>query len=783
LNAPRDTRLARMPVDDWKAPLDAPSAYSMGLAGKDNELRHFISFLLRRKWVIVSAVLITTSAVALYVYSLPSIYEASATIQLDVKQSSYLEDAKGNVLQYYDNDDYQNTQIKLLSNPQLMRQVILKLDLEHNPNFINPPLDIISRIRRLAAGPKANVAAPKIGTEQALESDVKELTAARTTQLEPYVAALLANLKVEPQQRTSLVSVTFAHTDPVLAMQVVDTLTKLFVANSNEYETKGAQTAAATLGRQIFELQTKIKEEEEQRLNFLKTHNLPLEKGQGRNITEERLGMLSSQLLNAEDERKKIEATYEAAKNATDPMAIPEIRNSEDVTEMVKSVHQLEQRRASLLQIYTPQWPEVKRIDSEMAQLKANIEKTVRTAVDSLKAKLDAAVGREAKLREAYYQERGAANSQTQEGLSLADLNQQIETNRQVYNMLFQRQTEMEVNAVDKSKHAGIVTPPVVPLQPIGPARLSNIGIAFLASLLAGIGLAVLINQFDNTLKTVDDVTSYVFLPTLALIPSANGNGHRLLNPIKVLQGRKNSTSALALTEDVRSPAAEAYRHLRSSLLFTSTAQTPRSILITSGQPYEGKTTTAINTAIAFAQTSAEVLLIDCDLRHPRVHQHFGFPNKIGLTNYLSGQEDIESLFRAHAGYPTLKVITAGPMPSNPADFLGSTEMRYLLETLSNRFAHIIVDSPPAGSFADAGVLSTQVDGVVIVADSKRTSRALVRRIKERLEELGATIYGVVLNRADLKADNYYYSGYYSKYYKYYKQDSAEKPESNGDTV
>jgi capsular exopolysaccharide synthesis family protein len=218
----------------------------------------------------------------------------------------------------------------------------------------------------------------------------------------------------------------------------------------------------------------------------------------------------------------------------------------------------------------------------------------------------------------------------------------------------------------------------------------------------------------------------------------------------------------LDFTSDVRSPTAEAYRHLRASLLFTP-GHSPRTILMTSGSPLDGKTTTAINTAIAFAQSGSQVLLMDCDLRRPRVHRHFDLGNSEGLTTFLSGRQDIDSLIISHEAYPKLKIITAGPMPANPADFLGSAEMRILLRVLSERFDHVIIDSPPASSFADASIISTLVDGVVLVAHSERSSRSVVRRAKERLEAVGASVYGVVLNHADLGVD-YYYSDHYGSY-------------------
>ena len=226
-------------------------------------------------------------------------------------------------------------------------------------------------------------------------------------------------------------------------------------------------------------------------------------------------------------------------------------------------------------------------------------------------------------------------------------------------------------------------------------------------------------------------------------------------------------STALALIEDVRSPVAEAYRHLRTSLLLSSAGQPPKTILVTSSQPSEGKTTTVVNIAMMLAQTGAEVLVLDCDLRRPRVHSHFGIGNARGVTNYLSGDAQASEIIQTSDRLPpNLKIIPSGPIPPNAAELLGSDEMRRLLYVLSENFTHIVIDSPPAISFTDASILSTMVDGVMLVVHGGRSSRAVVRRAKQQLQDVGAHLFGIVLNNVKLEAnDYYYYTGYYSGYY------------------
>lgn len=739
-------------------------------------------------WLILGVVLLVTTLAAFYMARQPDVYESQSRVQVDLEVNNpALGTIKSNsfVLNTpFQDPTYFNTQLQILSSAGLLGRVVKTLDLEHNQAFLRPQ-SVQSRSSTwenvksmFGLSQKAQGSAPaieKLPLTDSLAPATSREDLEEVNRLAPYVENLQSRLSVKQIADTRIIELRFRHSDPQVATKIINAIADAFVYSNLERKTETSDRAGDFLERRIAELQTEIRNREERLINYAKEHQI-LSLDASQNMVVDRLSGLNKQLLEAENDRKLAEAAYKAslAPGAAEAQAEGSAKKSDDDEAKLTQLHQ---KRAQLMVEYTEKYPEVKEIDQQIAVLEKRIKEARSRATNVVTTNLATnyrqALAREQALRASFDQQRAETLTQNEAAVNYHIIQQEIETDKALLDGLLQRTKENDVLLAGTPNNIHVVDYAPVPKSPVGPRRLQGVALAMLISFVFGIGLSRYLEYLDDTVHTSEDVEKLLKLPALAVIPAIGAFASRRFLPTmtSALQKRNGDSSPypeLLLNAEPRSPLAEAYRHLRTSVLLSSAGGAPQALLVTSSQPAEGKTTTAVNTALILAQTGASVLIVDADMRRPRMHAIFGMDNREGLSTILASQmneADMFGLIEQHE-QSGLCILRAGAIPPNPAELIGSEEMRRLMTALRSSFNHIVIDSPPIASFTDSVLISPLVDGVLLVVQGGRVSRGIVRRSRQMLQDVGAKIFGVVLNNVKLQRDDYYYKYYYNHYYK-----------------
>ena len=770
-----------------------PPGYSMDYGPEDEvHLRDYWRSVRNHLWLILSITAVMTTVAAIYMARQPDLFAAKVRVQVDADTNPAVGAFKGNsviVNNTYDDPTYINTQIQILSSASLLSRVVKTLDLEHNQGFLRPAGQSRSTwqsvlrmvgIRGNAPEPQRSNTPERLTLTPAKGPATSADNLEEVNKLAPHVESLKRLLDVQQVKDTRLIEINFTHSNPEVAAKVVNTIAEVFVLVNLEKKTETNSTTGDFLQKRIAELQSEIRTAEEKLINYAKNNQI-LTLDAGQNTVVDRLVGLNKQLLEAENERKMAEAAYRVNQEpgAADAMA------AANTKELEAKLDDLKQKRAQLLVANTEEWPEVKEVEKQITGLQTQIQeahsKATFTESKLVETRYHQALDRERALRKSFDEQRGTTLTQNEAAINYRIIQQEIETNKGLLDGLLQRSKENDVSTAGTQNNIHVVDYAPTPQYPVGPRRLQVIIVALLLSLVFGVALALFLEYLDDTIDTPDDVERALRLPALAVIPLADGHLRRFFPSWRASKksngnGNGNGQSLALLTgSEARSSLAESYRQLRTSVLLSKAGRAPRTLLVTSSLPSEGKTTTAINMAISLAQTEARVLVLDADMRRPRMHSIFHLSNTDGLSTILSNElSETEILNMVQQEKETgLYVLTCGPMPPNPAELLGSGQMHRLLTYLESTFTYIIIDSPPVASFTDGVLLGCLVDGVLMVVHAGKSSQEIARRGKQVLTDVGAKIIGVILNKATLRPhDYYYYQSYYGQ--AYYKSSDTE---------
>jgi capsular exopolysaccharide synthesis family protein len=757
-------------------------------------LREYWLAFRKHIWLVAGICALATLLSAIYVARQPDVYEAKSRVQIDLEVAPPpLTGSKSTnfVFGGYQDPTYFNTQIQLLTSVGLLQRVVKTLDLENNPAFLGKQAqkastwDSLKRMfgfgnkEQSPAEPSAE--GQKIGkiAEAGSQDDWAEVN-----RMAPFVNMLGGGLNVKEVENTRLIEIRYRHTDPELATKIVNTVAETLRLSNMERRADSSSTAGDFLNKRIAQLQNEIRAGEERLNNYAKSRQIISLQPES-NPTTERLAGLNKQLLEAEDERKKAEAAYQAAQRPGAAEAISDAENKQVTAQIEARLTELRQKKEQLLVEYTEKYPEVQEVEKQIAVLEKQLLNSrtgsTKTLTTNLETKYRQALQREQGLRVAYEKQRGETLNQNEAATGYRIMQQEIDANKQILSNLLEQQKTSSVITQSAPNNISVRDVASIPRGPVGPRRMPFVALAGLLSLVFGVGLARYLEYLDDAIHSVEEVEKHVRLPALAIIPAFSGRGRgRLMSSVSTsvtaLQRRRDAgAEELLFKLDARSPLSEAYRQLRTSILLSSAGGAPKSLLVTSSQPSEGKTTTVVNTAAILAQSEeTKVIVIDADMRRPRLHSLFNLSNQAGLSSILAGRLDEQGMLNLVQTHDQsgLYVLTSGPVPPNPAELLGSQQMRQLMAVLEANFSHVIVDSPPIVSFTDGVLIATLTDGVLLVVEAGRTSRNLVRRARQLLTDVGAKIFGVVLNNLDIKSRAYYdYNGYYYQHY----YDNTEK--------
>ncbi|WP_201244482.1 GumC family protein [Halochromatium salexigens] len=729
----------------------ALAAASEPLEDDSIDLRRYWHMLLRRKWILVAAVVLALLVGLVMTYRTTPVYQATLLLHIEPQNDRFLEYQEDVELGESRSDkDFYQTQYELLKSRNLASRVIERLGLQtrsapRQSSDASALAEVSAGLRRLLGG----------GQDAQSARDTPGNNGASSSNLE---GALLSRLTVSPVRGSRLVRLHYASPNPREAAQILNAWAESFINMTLERRYDATVYAERFLEERIKQVRANLEDSEARLVAYAKERQIY--------DLEDRLGSAKQRLTAF---RNALTAAQTEAIQAAAAAGRDDVGQDDDglaTLMMLDSgvIEQLKERKVDLqiayrdqLNRFTPDFPDVEQLRQQINEVDEQIAQEVELIRTALEQDYRAKRREQAALQT-------EVDALEQELLALQDRNtdyqtlkRDVETNSQLYDGLLQRMKEVGVVAGITANNISIVDSAQIPRSPFKPSLRSNLMKALMLGLVVGALVIFLVEHIDDTIKTSDDVETRLHAPVLGVIPYASARAY----------GIEDQEVPLLAAVDPQSPVAEAVRSLRTQLLFATAEGAPKVLHLTSAGPGEGKTTVATSIAIAFAQAGAKVLLIDADLRAPSLHRVFDLPNSVGLTNYLAG-----SMQPAEIAQPTattrLFSITSGPLPPNPVELISSAKMGELIALAAERFDYVLLDGPPVIGLADALVLANLARGTVFVADAESTRYGAMEGAVKRLKAAHANIIGAVIDRLGKVGSGYGYGYGYDYQYTYH---------------
>ena len=727
--------------------------------------------------LILSLFLVAELLTLLIVLIQTPLYTGSSTILIESQAPEVLEPNTERIDE--NTASFYKTQYEILQGKSLAASVIRSLELDKNPLFTGAKTKptLLSRLLSSVRSLFSTRPLPR-GAD-----DGSDILGVKPELIDRY----LAELTIKPEPDTRLVMIAFTNPYPALIPKIINAHVQAYIQQDYELRGRSSEAAGRFLKGQLDKLEKGLEKSEAALNDYRRQRGIVAFSLDDKDrLVSERMIALNKGLIDAEERRIAFQAEVETVNN-NDYDAVPEVVENSLIQRLKVELSRLQGQYANLSNQFTPDYPDVAQLHAQLLQVQRHEQQEIARVVESIKSRYKAALDRETELGKQLQGEKVRAMSLNDASLEDAVLTRDVATNRALYTSVLERMKVLGVTSEAQVTNVSIIDAASVPLYPSSPKKKLSLVLSGFLALMLGVAAAFLIESADEGLKTADDVQQYLRLPNLATVPCFSSkndgrvgqllrlpkwrgdNGGKYTNALTRLDNGHNTVECPAAADaganngGVPAPrsygaAGEAYRAIRTSILLSCSEKPPKIILFTSTMAGEGKTVTVINTAIAFASMFDRVLLIDGDLRRSRCHEILSGEARPGLTEVLSGLSELEDAIQPTA-VKGLFLLSGGLNAPNPSELLGSNKMRYVLTAVGSSYDHVLIDSAPVLPVSDSVIISTLVDGVVVVVGSQ-TAKQLVRDTCSRLLYVGAKMLGVVLNNVIPEQQNYYASRY-----------------------
>ncbi|MGH7396029.1 MAG: GumC family protein [Candidatus Rokuibacteriota bacterium] len=703
-------------------PLEPETAYPRSHAS-DAHFWDYWKVLVRHRWTIVMVFLGALLTAAVWSFTSRPLFTASTTLRIDREEPRVLKFEQ--TLREEPQGESAQTQLQtyytLLQSRALANRAIQTLDLGEHPEF------------------------------RGLDRQRNELT-----------DAFLERLEIDPVRNSRLVKVSFQSRNPALSARVANGLADAFIAQQHDQKAEATRYASTFLSTHVEEARRSLEAAEAQLTRFLQDNDILFvatdrvgdRPGERQSLVGQQLVTLSDALLKARAERIAKESLLAQAGRA-DADSLPAVLQNSLIAHLKQEATSLEGKYRELSQTFKPEYPRVHRLAENIAQIRRQLREEVRRVVEAIRTEYGTALRNETELRKLVDDQEGRARKLDGQMARYNLLRREADTNRELYATLSSRLKETRISGALLASNISIVDRAEPPVDPSRPRTALNLLVGGLIGIFGGIALAFFFEYLDTSIRDPREVEAMLRVPTLGMVPArAALVEHRI-------EARSVGPFALVAHHATSSVLAEAFRGVRTSVVYATPDQPPKTLLVTSLHQQDGKTSVSTNCAITLAQLGAgDVLLIDADMRHPNLHEILGVPQVPGLSDFLAGGVEVGEVVRP-TRIPGVHVIPAGPVPINPTELLASRRLTEALALLGGRFAHIVIDTPPMLGISDTLVLAPRVEGVVLVLRHGRAGRDAAQRAVRMLDSIRARVLGVVLNHVDVETVRREGYGYY----------------------